>query len=116
MTNHLESIAGFTSTVVSAIFGAITLPSLAQIASNDSMPDWAKWVLGPLGALVGMIVAIRWLTDRLDKQELKMDAREAERDADRKTLISVLTQNSITMEQNSSVLRDVKTVMDRHNP
>lgn len=79
--------------------------SFVANASPD-MPEWMKWILGPLGALVGMIFAVWWLSNRLNKAEAKADKREDERDVDRKTLITVL-------EQNSSVLRDVKTVMER---
>lgn len=116
MTQHLDSIAGFVSTVTAAIVGAVSMPAVAQIATGESLPPWATWVLGPLGALVGMMFAIRWLTARLDKQEQKFDAREAERDADRKTLIGVLAQNSLTLEQNSTIMREVKDVLTDREP
>lgn len=115
MTQHLDSIAGFVSTVTGAIFGAVSMPAIAQIATGESLPPWATWVLGPLGALVGMMFAIRWLTKRLDAQEQKFDSREAERDADRKTLITVLTQNSITLEKNSEVMSAVKSILPRRD-
>lgn len=78
-----------------------------QVAPSE-LPPWMQWLLGPLGALVGMLFAIWWLSQRLNKAEVKADAREVERDQDRKALIIVL-------EQNSSVLRDVKTVMEDAN-
>jgi hypothetical protein len=42
-----------------------------------------------------------WMKTRLDKAEAKADKRDEERDQDRKTLITVV-------EQNSHLLRDVK--------
>lgn len=112
MTQHLEPAAAFITATTGAIFGSRMFALLADVASNE-MPEWMKWLLGPLGALVGMIVAVWWLSNRLNKAEEKADKREDERDADRKTLINVLAQNSLTLESNSSVLKDVKTVMER---
>ena len=115
MTHHLEPVAAFVSTVCGAIVGSRFFSMIADIAPTE-MPEWMKWLLGPLGALVGMIIAIWWLSSRLNKAEVKADKRDDERDADRKTLITVLAQNSTTLEQNSSVLRDVKQVMERDRP
>lgn len=115
MTPHIESIAGFTATVFSAIAGAVTVPSVAEIATNETLPDWAKWMLGPLGALVGMIVAIKWLTNRLDKAELaaavdratavaREEKRQIERDSQMAQLIELGTRSNNVIEQNSRLL------------
>lgn len=70
------------------------------LADAVAMPDWLSMLLGPLGALVGLIIAIKWLAGRLDKSEEKYDEREKERDDDRKTLI-------LLVEQNGQVLKEV---------
>ena len=105
MTSQIDTVAAGLATSVSAFLGAQVLPLIADASPTD-LPQWMQWLLGPLGALAGMIVAIWWLSQRLNQAEKKADNREAERDQDRKALIIVL-------EQNSSVLRDVKTVMER---
>lgn len=120
MTNYLESIAGFTATIVSAIAGAVTVPSIAEIASSETLPEWAKWMLGPLGALVGMIVAIKWLTARLDKAEAaaaadralalaREEKRQVERDAQMAQLIELGARSSSVIEQNSRVLERLES-------
>lgn len=101
MTNHLEAVAGFISTITAAIFGAVTIPSLAEIASSDGLPDWAKWMLGPLGALIGMIIAIRWLTTRLDKAETREQARQVERDAQMAEVLKLGYRATEVIEQNN---------------
>ena len=59
-----------------------------------------------------MIIAILWLKSRLDKTEAKMDARELERDQDRKVLITVLETTKMTLETNSRVLDETnKTIL-----
>ena len=113
MTHHLESIAGFTSTIVAAIFGAVTVPSLAEIVTNDGLPEWAKWLLGPLGALIGMIIAIKWLTARLDKAEARETARQTERDEQLKTLVTLGVNSNTVISQNSEVMESVKTALER---
>jgi hypothetical protein len=105
MTSQIETIYAGIATAVSAVIGSKVMTITAIQVSPNELPPWMQWLLGPLGALVGMLFAIWWLSQRLNKAEEKADARELERDQDRKALIIVL-------EQNSSVLRDVKTVME----
>lgn len=105
MTDQLSTTAAGVSAMASSIFGAKLLPMLAQ-ATNAPMPQWMGWLLGPLGALIGMIFAVWWLAGRLNRAELKADKREEERDADRKTLITVV-------EQNSAVIREVSDAINK---
>jgi len=85
----------------------------AFLATTDTTPSWAAGLLGPIGALVGTLLAIRWLLARLDKSEAKHDAREVERDRNFQTLVTLTVQNQEIIEQNSSVLRDVKTKLEK---
>ena len=101
----LETIAGGLSTAAAGFLGSKILPLLGEIAPSE-VPTWMQYLLGPLGALAGMIVAIWWLSTRLDKAELKADKRETERDEDRKTLI-------LALEKNSNVIRDINDVIGR---
>ena len=78
---------------------------LAEI--DPSMPDWIKLLLGPMGALIGLIVALWWMVQRLNKAEKRFEERDKERDADRRALILVV-------EQNSQALREVGTVITRY--
>jgi hypothetical protein len=122
MTTHLENAVAGVATGASALLGSTLLPLLADVTP---IPEWMGWFLGPFGALVGMIFAMRWLTGRLDKAEVKADRRDDERDADRKHLITVLEQsstalqnntialqtNTSTLQMNSNVLGEFKEVM-----
>jgi len=53
-----------------------------------------------------MIFAVWWLAGRLNKAEAKADKREDERDSDRKSMITIV-------EQNSQVIREVKEVIGK---
>jgi flagellar biogenesis protein FliO len=103
MTTIIDNITAGLSAVASAVLGSQFLPILGE-ATAPEMPQWMQWLMGPLGALVGMVLAIWWLSNRLTKAETKADNREDERDADRKAMISIVEQNSV-------VLRDVKDVI-----
>lgn len=105
MNDQLFTTAAGVSTIASSVFGAKILPLIAN-ATSPEMPQWMGWLLGPLGALIGMIFAVWWLAGRLNKAEEKADKREDERDSDRKTLISVV-------EQNSAVIREVKEAISK---
>jgi len=107
MTDQLSTTAAGVSAIASSILGSKVLPLLAQV-SNAPMPQWMAWLLGPLGALIGMIFAVWWLAGRLNRAELKADQREAERDADRKTLITVVEQNSAVIRQVTDTINEIR--------
>jgi len=107
MTDQLSTAAAGVSAIASSIFGAKLLPLLAQ-TTNAPMPQWMTWLLGPLGALIGMIFAVWWLAGRLNRAELKADKREEERDADRKNLIQIVEQNSMVIKEVTEVIGKIK--------
>lgn len=103
MTSHIDTIAAGMSAVAAPLIGSKAALLLASTVS-ESMPPWLAPLLGPAGALVGLVVALRWMAGRLERSESRYDAREAERDADRKALITVV-------EQNSNVIREVSAAI-----
>lgn len=105
MTSQVESAVAGISALSASLFGAKILPYIAE-TNPSKMPDWMEYLLGPLGALVGMVVAVCWLTRRLDKAEVKADAREAARDKETTLLITVVTENS-------AVIREVREVIGK---
>ena len=81
------------------------------VAQTTPLPDWLSPLLGPIGALVGTLLAIRWLLARLDKAETKAEARDDERAKNFAILATMTTQNQAVIEQNSEVLAEVKTAI-----
>lgn len=98
---------------LSAVAGCKFLIYLGQTAST--VPDWLTPLLGPVGALVGTLLAIRWLLTRLDKAEVKADLRDAERDKNLTLIAAMTVQNQTIIQQNSEVLADVKSAINRHS-
>lgn len=105
MTNEIATITGGIMTIPASFLGAKVLGSVGEAAEASGMPDWMRYLLGPMGALIGMIFALWWLAQRLSKAEEKADKREDVRDQERERLIVVI-------EQNSSVLREVSDVIE----
>jgi hypothetical protein len=116
MHQTIESINAFFFAATSAFLGNRVFAYIGDVATSQDGPQWIATLLGPLGALGAMIIAIYWLQGRLNKVEEKADKRDDERDADRKTLITVLTQNTTALEQNSTILKDVKMAVERNHP
>ena len=81
------------------------------LADTAPLPDWLSPLLGPVGALVGTMLAIKWLLTRLDKAETKAEARDDERAKNFTLLATMTAQNQVVIEQNSEVLADVKTAI-----
>lgn len=81
------------------------------VAQTTPVPDWVAPLLGPIGALSGTLLAIKWLLARLDKAETKAEQRDIERDKNLSMIATMTAQNQAVIEQNSEVLADVKTAI-----
>ena len=92
---------------------AIAGGRIGGIIATATNPDWIGPLLGPLGALAGTLLAIRWLLARLDKSEARHEARDAERERNMQTLIALTVQNQEVINQNSIVLREVKSTITK---
>lgn len=79
---------------------------IVAATNTPAIEPWVSQLLGPLGFLVGCIIAIRWLTKRLEKSEATTAANQ-------ETLITVLVQTKTVIEQNSEILEDVKQALDK---
>jgi|694.fasta_scaffold04511_19 hypothetical protein len=102
-----HTLSGLTA-IVAGIVGSQALPDLL---SQVPAPDWIQQLQGPFGALIGLALGLWWMSKRLDKAEAKADKREDERDADRKSLITVVEQNSNVLRSATEILSTVKEVL-----
>ena len=82
-------------------------------AQTATLPDWIGPLLGPIGALVGTLLAIKWLLDRLDKAESKAEQRDIERDKNISMIATMTSQNQAVIEQNSELLSEVKIAIEK---
>lgn len=105
MTTHLDTAFAGLAAIGAPLLGNKAGALIAQV-TNEALPAWLSPLLGPVGAVVCLIIALRWMAGRLQKAEDKYDAREGERDSDRKALITVV-------EQNSQALRDFRDVLKK---
>ena len=104
-----HTLSGLTA-IVAGIVGSQALP---DILSQVPAPDWVQQLQGPFGALIGLALGLWWMSKRLDKAEAKADKREDERDADRKSLITVVEQNSNVLRNATEMLGSVKDVLKK---
>lgn len=114
MTPLLETSTTAVSATMSAILGAQVFKGASHFLADTAqipMPEWVQWLVGPVGALVGLVLALRWMAGRLNKAEEKIDRRENERDDDRKRLIEVLSENSRVISENSRVSAEVISIL-----
>lgn len=83
------------------------------VAETTPLPDWLAPLIGPVGALTGTLIAIRWLLERLDKAEVKNDLRDEERAKNMASIATMTMQNQTVIEQNSNVLLEVKEALKK---
>lgn len=76
-------------------------------------PSWVTALLGPVGALAGTVLAIRWLLARLDKQEVKAEERDKERIEQTKIITEMTIQNQAVIAQNSTMLAEARFAIEK---
>lgn len=87
---------------------------LILLASSSSDPlNWLEWIMGPLGALVVMVVAISWLARRLDATELREIERQKQREAILTQMAEINTKVVLALESNTRMLEKVDNHFDK---
>ena len=101
------------SGLTAIVAGIVGFRALPDMLSQIPAPDWVQQLQGPFGALIGLALGLWWMSKRLDKAEAKADKREDERDADRKSLITIVEQNSNVLRSATEILSSVKDVLKK---
>lgn len=110
MMHHINTATVAISSFVSAVCGGKIGQLIADAIPEVSGSFWIKEILGPTGTLVAMGFALRWMTNRLDKQETKWDELEKKREEDRTKLIETITETNSVIKENSDLLKNTKRV------
>jgi hypothetical protein len=123
MTSQIDTLIGAFCAIVGPILGSRIAVSMAE-ATPIEIPTGIAQLIGPTGALIGLIIALKWMTGRLNKSEDKYEARQKviedrdekrqkERDAMMHTLTElniqtrdVIYQNSKAIEMFQGVIKD----------
>lgn len=114
MTHDLQVLQGMISCIIGSIIGNQVFVKIGIVVANvtqEAMPIWMTYIMGPFGALVGLVIALIWFNKRLEKTEAKLDKREDERDIDRKTLIALLESTKMVIEKNTETNEDIKSTV-----
>ena len=113
MHQHIDTFAAAGSTLLTAIAGSkVGL----MIANATQMPEWMQWLLGPFGALIGVLLALVWMSKRLNTAEDREEERRKEREAERKNnqdiLIALVRDSNQVTTTAVEVMRDVKDTLE----
>jgi uncharacterized membrane-anchored protein YhcB (DUF1043 family) len=98
----IHSIEFATLSVVSFLTGKLIIAT-----TGGDQPAWLQWIMGPLGALVVMVVAIGWLTRRLDATEQREIKRQEQREALLTQMAEINTKVATALESNTRMLERV---------
>jgi hypothetical protein len=113
MQPHIETFAAAGSTLLSAVAGS---KLGLMIANTTPMPEWMQWLLGPFGALIGVLLALLWMSKRLNIAEVREEERRKEREAERaknqETIITLLKDSNHITVTAVEVMRDVKSTLE----
>ena len=112
----IETAVTAVTAVTGTMFGSqvgTTIGAVTADVSATPLPEWFQLMIGPVGAVVGLIVALRWMTHRLDLQEKKYESREEERDNDRKMMIETLANSTVIMRDTRNAVENVTKIVTR---
>ena len=116
MTPHIETFAAGFSTILAGIAGS-KLGTILANAMAGNMPEWMQWLLGPFGALIGVLLALVWMTKRLSASEAREEERRKEREADRRatqeTLITLVRDTNSVATAATEIMRDVRKTIEK---
>lgn len=100
------------STIVGMVAAQITAGLGYLATAAESVPEWAKYLMGPFGGLVGTMVAVWWLAKRLNKVE---ENASKQRQSDMELMINqmrvqteALTKCAVVMDNNTRCLERVE--------
>jgi hypothetical protein len=106
MPQRFEMAMAGVTIAAAGMMGGKLVPLLAQMSGAGTPDEWLRMILGPGGALVGTLIAIRWLVKRLDgaeeregKKEQERAHREAEQAAQRVALLEKVIENGVATRQ-----------------
>ena len=84
MTNPYVDAIAAVAISGAAVAGAKVSTAAARLLADSgtvALPEWATWIVGPVGTLVALGIALKWMVGRLDASEGKAEARDKERTA-----------------------------------
>jgi len=90
MTSQTETAAAAVIAIGSTMVGNSIAIAEAII---DPLPYWVQPLMGPAGTVLCLVIALRWLTGRLDRNERKFDEMDSERRADRERMLELMGHN-----------------------
>ena len=113
--NSSQHILGALGTLAMTFFGigGVKFGNALAEASQGAIPDWSRYLLGPLGSLVGMIFAVRWLANRLNRVE---EQARKDQEALQKAILEQMTKYYALVEQNNRVIQDNTEAINRLAP
>jgi hypothetical protein len=122
MTAHYDTLLGAFAVIVGPIVGTRMAMGAVQAVPIE-IPSGMAQLIGPMGALVGLVIALKWMTGRLNKSEDKYEARQmiiekrdeskqVERDSQMKAIVALATETKDVIWQNSKAIEEFKVIVN----
>lgn len=71
MTDHLYALGAIA--VSGATIAGSSMSHMVADATGVAVPDWLGIILGPLGSVACLVIALKWLAARVDKSEQRTE-------------------------------------------
>ena len=107
---HIFAMLGSLSLAFFGIGGVKVGNALADASVGGAVPDWSRYLLGPLGALVGMVVAVWWLAKRLNRVE---EQARKDQEARQSAILELMTKNAALSERCAIAIESNTEALER---
>lgn len=129
MTDPIEFFAAGTSTLLGGFAGSkVALAVADALAVTEPMPQWMEYLLGPFGALVGVLIALRWMTNRLaeaqkatlerekaalEREDVMREENKEERKEAWEAIAALQREANTTTQAAVTVMNEVKNIISK---
>ena len=129
MTDPIEFFAAGTSTLLGGFAGSkVALAVADALAVTEPMPQWMEYLLGPFGALVGVLIALKWMTNRLaeaqkatlerekaalEREDVMREENKEERKEAWEAIAALQREANTTTQAAVTVMNEVKNIISK---
>jgi L-lactate permease len=112
MKPMLNDIFAAGTALTSAVFGWKAGDGIGfVVVANANTPEWVAIISGPVGAIICLVFAVKWLAGRISKADAREERREERREELLQSVIIIAESSKAAIEQHSEQAQRTETAL-----
>ena len=83
------------------------------LADSTGAPNWVAIISGPVGAIVCLIFAVRWLAARIARADAREERREERREELLQSVITIAESSKSAIEQHADQVQRTEAALEK---